>query len=709
MSNDKLSFVLGIHCHQPVGNFGWVIEEAFEKSYQPFIESLRDFPDIKITAHYSGCLLEWIEENRPEYLELIRTLVEQGQMEILGSGFYEPILMIIPRIDRLEQIQMMNNYAEKMLGMKPVGAWLTERIWEPSLPGALKDSGIRYTLTDDSHFLQAGIPRSEVHGYYNTEDEGDICSIFPIDQNLRYAVPFKDPEVTVAYLRERYEAGDRTCYTLIDDGEKFGLWPGTHKLLYTEEMWLKRFFELLTKQSDWLEITTPAAYMEANRPQGLVYLPTASYFEMGEWTLGPEDNICLEELKKQFEEEFGDRSEVYLGGGFFRNFFTRYPESNHMHKRMLEVSKKIHRSGLEGELRARAKRDLFRAQCNCAYWHGVFGGLYLPHLRDAIYENIIKAERQVEDRDLSVEFYDLLCDGKDEINLRNRELNALIAPGDGGSLIELDSVPYAANVINTLARRKEAYHTIKEAEHDENAIPSIHDVSRVLTEEERKLLVYDQRRRVCFRDILLPDGDVVNAENLRDLSYHEIGKLSHLEYTPQYFEHSDKVDSILSAETMLNDVVKLVIGKHYTLQTGSSRLGVRYQLELKEGMGVAGTFVVGFNFSTPSALGMELPFAVDGKEVPGCSLLDIGSAEAVSVFRLRDPHRRFDLLLDIDTASDIIWHPVETISQSESGFERNYQASAAYLILPLRLTQGQKLSFEIGIEIRSFDKESPVT
>ena len=32
-----------------------------------------------------------------------------------------------------------------------------------------------------------------------------------------------------------------------------------------------------------------------------------------------------------------------------------------------------------------ARTALYRGQCNCAYWHGAFGGVYLPHLRNAIY------------------------------------------------------------------------------------------------------------------------------------------------------------------------------------------------------------------------------------------------------------------------------------------------------------------------------------
>ena len=42
----KVAFILGIHNHQPVGNFDHVIEEAFEKAYLPFIEVMKEYPSI---------------------------------------------------------------------------------------------------------------------------------------------------------------------------------------------------------------------------------------------------------------------------------------------------------------------------------------------------------------------------------------------------------------------------------------------------------------------------------------------------------------------------------------------------------------------------------------------------------------------------------------------------------------------------------------
>ncbi len=102
-----VNFIFGIHNHQPpLGNFGWVMESAYERSYRPFMETLEEYPNMKVAVHYSGPLLEWIRDNKPEHLDLLRSLVKRGgQLEIVVAGFYEPVLASIPKEDRIVQIE----------------------------------------------------------------------------------------------------------------------------------------------------------------------------------------------------------------------------------------------------------------------------------------------------------------------------------------------------------------------------------------------------------------------------------------------------------------------------------------------------------------------------------------------------------------------------------------------------------------------------
>ena len=182
--------IIGVHNHQPVGNFGFIFEEAYQKAYLPFMNILEKHPSIKMTFHYSGVLLEWILVNHPEFFEKLRKLVKSGQVEFMTGGFYEPIFPMIPDRDKKGQIKLMTEFIRSNLGYDPKGLWLPERVWEPSLPKPLAESGVEYTVTDDYHFMKIGKKADELNGYYLTEEQGFPVKVFPISEKLRYLIPF---------------------------------------------------------------------------------------------------------------------------------------------------------------------------------------------------------------------------------------------------------------------------------------------------------------------------------------------------------------------------------------------------------------------------------------------------------------------------------------------------------------------------------------
>ena len=74
----KINFIFGVHNHQPVGNFGQVFEALYEKSYEPFLRILERHPKVKCTFHVTGPLLEWLEENRPDYFKRLKERFHDG-------------------------------------------------------------------------------------------------------------------------------------------------------------------------------------------------------------------------------------------------------------------------------------------------------------------------------------------------------------------------------------------------------------------------------------------------------------------------------------------------------------------------------------------------------------------------------------------------------------------------------------------------------
>ncbi len=155
----RISLALALHNHQPVGNFGWVFAEVFERAYEPMIAALERHPGVRLSLHYTGPLLDWLVAERRDAIERLRALVERGQVEILGGGFYEPVLASLPERDRVGQLVRMGDELERRFGQRPRGAWLAERVWEPDLPTSLVAGRLRVDDPRRRPFPRRGDPR----------------------------------------------------------------------------------------------------------------------------------------------------------------------------------------------------------------------------------------------------------------------------------------------------------------------------------------------------------------------------------------------------------------------------------------------------------------------------------------------------------------------------------------------------------------------
>ncbi|HEV7809257.1 MAG TPA: alpha-amylase/4-alpha-glucanotransferase domain-containing protein, partial [Candidatus Limnocylindrales bacterium] len=453
----RIALALTLHNHQPVGNFGWVIAETYERAYLPMLEALERHPAVHLALHYSGPLLTWLRAERPAFLDRLAALVERDQIEIVGGGWYEPVLASLPDRDRIAQLGRMADELERQFGTRPRGAWLAERVWEPDLPRALVDAGYRWTILDDAHFRAAAIPEEALWGPYTTDDQGKVITVYGTEQGLRYRVPFSPVESVIEHLREHAtEAGDRVG-TMGDDGEKFGAWPSTYEHCWTNG-WVDDFFSALEANAEWLQTVTPSRWLDEHPPIGRVYVPTGSYAEMGAWALPPDEAILFSEALHLAEEERRPEQR-WLRGAMWRNFQIRYREINDLHKQMLRASALVEALG-PGPRRDQALDHLLAGQSNDPYWHGLFGGVYLPDLRLANHGNLIAAEDlALGDGPARSGFLeDLDLDGKPEVLLANAGEIVSVKPDEGGGIGRWDLRAAWFAVGAVLRRRPEAYH-----------------------------------------------------------------------------------------------------------------------------------------------------------------------------------------------------------------------------------------------------------
>ncbi len=646
----KVKFILCLHSHQPVGNFDYVFENVYKESYLPFLKEFEKYPDFPVSLHYSGPLLEWLEEKKPEYFDWLNSLVKRGQAEIIGGAFYEPILSLIKSEDRITQIQYMKNYIKEKFNYSPGGFWLAERVWEQGLVYDLAKAGVKFTMVDHTHFLYAGFDKVPA-GYYVAEDRGKFVYVFPLNEDLRYLIPFKPVDEVIDYLKtflEREE--DEAIVVYGDDGEKFGSWPGTYNLIYKEK-WLSNFIERCLEE-DWLEITTFEKVLADYSPQGLCYLPDASYREMMEWALYPDDQDVLEKLYKKFE----NNPEItrFIRGGSYRNFRKKYIESLIMYSRMIDFSNNCQTD--------EQKNYLLKSQCNCAYWHGVFGGIYLPHLRNAVFENIIKGEN-LHFEQLGVEVVkeekDINFDGKNEVILWNRFLKLIFEPHNGGRLISLDLIPVATNIQSTFTRQKEFYHRYV-FEGGKKEMVGVHDVPALKESNLENYLIYDKYKRLSFiehrfetlssaRDIEFLNFKIDKKFIERKLNYRICKKKAGIEF----FNFKNQLEKRLE----LN-------GKEVFVEYNLEEFTSRY-------------FAVEFNLFTLSPDAPDKIFKLNGEFAGNAGTLFEGEGNNLS---FTDEWRKFSIDFYSNHKFYVRIAPLYTVTLSESGIERLFQNSTVFLI-----------------------------
>jgi hypothetical protein len=704
----RISLALALHDHQPVGNFGWVVAEVYERAYEPMLRALERHPGVNVALHVTGPLLEWIGAERPDFLVRLRALVVRGQVEVMGGGWAEPVLVALPDRDRLGQLRRMADEVERLVGVRPAGAWLAERVWEPDLPVAIAGAGYRWTILDDAHFRAASVPEEALWGAYVTEDQGALLTVFGTEQGLRYRIPFGDVDDVIAHLQAHATDDGTRLGVMGDDGEKFGAWPETFEHCWGRTRWVDRFFAALEANADWLVTVTPSAWLAEHPPIGRVYLPSGSYAEMGEWAL-PADEARLFHRALQEAVAEGRPEARFLRGGTWRSFAAKYRELGDLRAQMLRASAAV--AALDGAAEHDVRRvlaldHLYRGQANDAYWHGLFGGVYLPDLRLAVAHHLIAAEDLADgadreapkaERGLTTAQLDLDLDGLDEVRLVGPGQVVIVDPAEGGGIGSWDIRAVRHALASVLRRRPEAYHgTLLEEEArqaasvrppaptpvggpTQAAAASIHDIVMAKETGLGKRLHYDRwERRSGLIHLLAPDAtpDAVATARARMLTNPD-GHCRVVALTDARLELVREVDDRSGVRAEIRT----------TLTIGGDRRSPTLRLELE----------VHNRGASPleTRLGTSWDFMLLGgggnaaayHEIEGQRLPHDGSGTAEGVTAIAAGNDQVGLRIEtlVDPPADAWWASIDTVSNSESGFERIHQGSGMLLSWPVTI------------------------
>ena len=699
-----------VHNHQPVGNFDFIFERAFERAYRPFLGVLKQHPGVHVSLHFTGILLDWLEVHHPDYLQEVRRLCESGQVEILGGGYYEPILPMLTESDRRGQVTALSDRLEKVFGHRPRGMWLAERVWEPSLVSSIADSGIEYVVLDGSHFKMVGKTEAEMDGYFETEDQGRRLKLVPIHDGIRDTIPFRPVEDVVGALRALNTA-ERVQVVFGDDGEKFGDWPETYETVYTHG-WLDRFFSALEAEPEVFAVRPLREGIDLGKSLGMIYLPPASYGEMMVWAQNPADIPRFRSLRQSlWDFGRGDDADRFLRGTFWRNFLVKYPESNRIHKQALRLSGAISTSPLSPTAERKARNHVWQGQCNCGYWHGVFGGLYLPHLRFALYRHLIAAQKILDAKIFAGkktaknavtathtwEKTDWNFDGRDEYLLNTPAL--LIAFTADGAVDQLWLKRTEINLCDTLTRRQESYHGFIAS--GPGGGTKLEDQIGAKEQGLEAYLIYDRRVRETFAEALYPAETTFEDYRLQ----RAVPALNLVFGEPEVKVLKDSLKVRFKA--IATGALEMV--KTYSIPFNGKKISVHWQFlahgpqssEINEYRFVTETL---FCLLAGNAVDRYLLWDEDGSERRDI-LASHGDMPGGTRVRLKDEWLKLGCTVKAPESIAVWRDALETVSQSEGGYERVYQGTVVAPVWDVRLSKSGADKFECGLQV-DFDEEN---
>jgi hypothetical protein len=665
----SIGLVFGTYNHQPDGTSPERFESVYQQSYKPFLSLLYKFPRLHTVLHYCGSLFEWMEDQHPEFIMLLKEMIRRKQVELLGGGYHAPILPLIPDGDKLGQIEKMSTFIRTTFGTRPRGSWLTERVWEPTLARILSNSGIEYTFLDDHHFHIAGVKASECYQPYRTEDQGKAVTVFPLHLGLQAMIPAGSAEDLILELRAVAARGHGQTAVILVPGEMLAEGKGAAGV-FKDGGWLSRFFQLVERNRDWLHSINPRHRPEILHPRGRLYFPCLSSMETMNSALSlSRQRVCQEMTKKVRKPDNG----IYLQRGFFRQFLTRYPEVGLLYSRLMYTHVLVNQIRGDKYKKKAALNELWRGQTGAVYWNGRHGGAYSNNLRKAAYRAFNEAEKITRNAGMfmsSIIATDYDMDGQEEYLYQGRVLNAFVHIS-GASLVELDYLPKSWNYLDTIARWPEPYHRYKYEG-------------------------CDWYMRKGFIDHFLAPSTTL--ERFDRMSYQEMGDFIDQPFAIQELKREQRKvvltrDGQVRIKRSKNPIT---LSKSYTFKENGIDLGLGIRnggtqpVELWYGLEL-NLSLAGYKQATLAVQNQEQETPLEGEAT------DLGAVKGIRIY---DNANRVQIACGADREFSLWSLPVYTMSYVGDSLRKIYQCSCLLPQWRLELQPDQQEELKVSIDLR---------
>jgi len=526
MAAEKITLVLGSHAHVPYGACSAEFEKTYAGLVKPFISGLYKYPSIQAALHYSGVLLHWVERSHPEIFMLIEDMVNRKQVEMLGGGFYEPMLPIISSQDIIGQIEMLTTYLRKQFGKKPQGCWIPGFAWEQGLVSPLAACGMSFTFLSERQFaLDGDHGASAIAHPCICEDQGKVITVFPVMQSLETALAGKSISSLLPPLLENYNkrhsGGTEFIVSLFPS--RINADPGESP----DSAWC-RFFDELARCDYYTETAIPGRIVKS-----------------------------LKGLRKRYFPDSSDSADSISP----RRFIITHPPAGGIYAKMVFTNVLINQLRGDKSRKDSAHEELRKAQSSALFCKIGQEGVHNHLLRNAAYSALLGAERMTREKTKfvpSLVAYDFNMDGAHEWLFQDVRINCYVQ-STGGGIFELDYLPKAWNYLDTCGKPAFADRLLPPAFKAENLVSGDIDGARLCRGERYELGEMDKVRRKLSLSLRLTNIEIEKSYTLKKDTVHTGYTLTNNGAKRESFQFAPEINLALPGEG--DAYVRLFTGK----------------------------------------------------------------------------------------------------------------------------------------------------
>ena len=238
--------------------------------YKAFFSGIQAEEKLPLTIFAAGSFLEWQKGKRQAYSMLLNNMLSRKQIELLGGGYYQPYLSLLPASDVIGQIEMMTSAIRTQFGKRPRGLFLTASAWTPSLITPFVRCGMEYCLLDYRLFPVNGEQNSK-NFYFSpaiVEDKGKTITVFPY-------IP-DDPDFMTRTPQEFYEKLVASTHSAGESMYLLFLPIKTYiKCLEKNKdgsNWFSSFINICNQPDSIIRLTHTAELMKHRQPHSPLYI-----------------------------------------------------------------------------------------------------------------------------------------------------------------------------------------------------------------------------------------------------------------------------------------------------------------------------------------------------------------------------------------------------------------------------------------------------